>query len=72
MQEEASRSQGAQQSSNEYKGYLESLRDEVGKLKSAVENTAGVSQELSVRACELLPRFCGARSEQRISCRVEE
>lgn len=48
MQAEASAAQEAQQSSNDYKGYLESLRDEVGKLKSAVESTAGVSQELSV------------------------
>ena len=49
LQDEASKVHEAQQSSNDYKEYLDTLKDEVVKLNAAVKDTAGFSQELSVR-----------------------
>jgi hypothetical protein len=49
MQEQSSKAQESQSTSKDVHAYLETLREEVGKLNTAKLDTAGLSQEITVR-----------------------
>lgn len=48
LQNEASRAQAAQKSSNDMKEHIDALKDEVSRLNATVADNATFSQELTV------------------------